>query len=54
MGFVAAGTDFRLPDEAQVSSSPRMPHTLVEIFTNAQLPDFKNRNSWAGRGQHAR
>ena len=27
-------------------SSPRMPHTLGEIFTHAQLPDFKNRNSW--------
>ena len=31
-----------------------MPHTLAEIFTHAQLPDFKNRNSWAGRGQRAR
>ena len=26
-------------------ASPRMPHTLGEIFTHAQLPDFKNRNS---------
>ena len=25
--------------------SPRMPHTLGEIFTHAQLLDFKNRNS---------
>ena len=31
-----------------------MPHTLPEIFTHAQLPDFKNRNSWAGHGQRAR
>ena len=31
-------------------SSPRMPHTLGEIFTHAQLLDFKNSNSWAGRG----
>ena len=31
-------------------SSPRMPHMLGEIFTHAQLLDFKNRNSWAGRG----
>ena len=35
-------------------TSPRMPHTLVEIFTHAHLPDFKNRNSWAGGGQPAR
>ena len=34
--------------------SPRMPHTLAEIFTHAQLLDFKNHNSWAGRGQRAR
>ena len=27
-----------------------MPHTLGEIFTHAQLLDFKNRNSWAGPG----
>ena len=27
-----------------------MPHTLSEIFTHAHLVDFKNRNSWAGRG----
>ena len=34
------------------SPSPRMPHTLGEIFTHAQLRvlDFKNRNSWAGPG----
>ena len=33
-----------------------MPHTLAEIFTHAQLLvlDFKNRNSWAGRGQRVR
>ena len=31
-----------------------MPHTLVEIFTHAQLLDFKNRNSWARRRQRAR
>ena len=31
-----------------------MPHTLAEIFTHAHLPDFKIRNSWAGRGQRAR
>ena len=31
-----------------------MPHTLEEIFTHAQLLDFKNRNSWAGRGWRAR
>ena len=31
-----------------------MPHTLAEISTHAQLPDFKNRNSWAGHGQPAR
>ena len=35
------------------SSSPRMPHTLGEIFTHAQLLDFKNRNSWAGPGAAA-
>ena len=27
------------------SSSPRMPHTLGEIFAHAQLLNFKNRNS---------
>ena len=27
-----------------------MPHTLWEIFMHVQLPDFKNRNSWAGCG----
>ena len=32
------------------TASPRMPHTLGEIFTHAQLLDFKNRNSWAGPG----
>ena len=31
-------------------SLPRIPHTLVEIFTLAHVLDFKNRNSWAGRG----
>ena len=31
-------------------ASPRMPHTLGEIFAHAQLLDFKNRNSWAGPG----
>ena len=31
-----------------------MPHALVQIFTHAHLPDFKNRNSWAGHGQCAR
>ena len=31
-----------------------MPHTFAEIFTHAQLQDFKNRNSWAGHGQRAR
>ena len=25
-----------------------MPHTLGEIFTHGQIPDFKKRNSWAG------
>ena len=30
--------------------SPRKPHTLAEIFTHAHSLDFKNRNSWAGRG----
>ena len=34
----------------QVMASPRMPHTLGEIFTHAQSLDFKNRNSWAGPG----
>ena len=28
--------------------SPRMPHTLGEIFAHAHSLDFKNRNSWAG------
>ena len=32
------------------TSSPRMPHTLGEIFAHAQLLNFKNRNSWAGPG----
>ena len=31
-------------------TSPRMPHTLGEIFAHAQSLDFKNRNSWAGPG----
>ena len=31
-----------------------MPDTLAETFTHAQLLEFKNRNSWAGRGQRAR
>ena len=31
-------------------TSPRMPHTLGEIFTHAQFPDFKNHNTWVGRG----
>ena len=30
-------------------SSPRMGHTLGEIFTHAQSLNFKNRNSWVGR-----
>ena len=30
-------------------TSPRMGHTLGEIFTHAQSLNFKNRNSWAGR-----
>ena len=29
--------------------SPRMGHTLGEIFTHAQSLNFKNRNSWTGR-----
>ena len=29
----------------QKISSPRMPHALGEIFTHAQLLNFKNRNS---------
>ena len=30
------------------------PHMLAEIFTNAHLLDFKNRNSWAGRTERDR
>ena len=43
-------TDSFLPPSSSVVSSPRMAHTLAEIFTHAQLLDFENRNSWAGRG----
>ena len=34
----------------QAVMSPRKPHTLAETFTHAHSLDFKNRNSWAGRG----
>ena len=37
-------------DNFFLRSSPRTPHILGENFTHAQLPHFKNRNSWVGYG----
>ena len=34
-------------------TSPRMGHTLGEIFTHAQSLNLKNRNSWAGRARRS-
>ena len=40
----------RATREQSSKPSPRIHPTLGEIFTHAQLLDFKNRNSWAGSG----
>ena len=48
------GLQYWMTARKRFLASPRMPHTLAEIFTHAQLPDFKNHNSWAGRRQRAR
>ena len=37
----------------QCPTSPRMGHTLGEIFTHAQSLNLKNRNSWAGRARRS-
>ena len=44
------GAAIKTTGSRQNITSPRMPHTLGEIFAHAQSLDFKNRNSWAGPG----
>ena len=42
--------------QGSVTTSPRMPHTIAEIFTHVHLLDLKSCNSWAwaGSGQRVR
>ena len=49
VGTTGIADDMIANAETGEEPSPRMPHTIAEIFTHAHLRDFNNRNSWARR-----